>query len=92
MSHHYPGPADWLAVVRRCAPKLDRAARLVVDQLADRADKRGRVSVSVGALAASACLHIITVDAVLTVLIEAGLLERSTRGDHVLLVPKEIDR
>jgi hypothetical protein len=86
-AHHYPGPADWLAAVRRRTPRLDRAAQLVVGQLADRADTRGRVRVSVGALAASACLHILTVNAVLAVLIEAGLLERATRGDHILLVP-----
>jgi hypothetical protein len=86
--HTFPGPTDWLAAVRRCSPGLDRAAQRVVRALADRADSRGRVRASVGALAASACLHILTVNAVLAALIESGLLERATRGDHILLVPE----
>jgi hypothetical protein len=87
-AHHYPGPAEWLAAVRRCTPRLDRAAQLVVGQLADRANKRGHVRVSVRDLAASACLHIITVNAVLAALIELGLLEWDPNGDHALLVPE----
>jgi hypothetical protein len=87
-AHTYPGPADWLAAVRLWSPALDRAAQLVVGQLADRADKRGRVQVSVGALAASACLHILTVNAVMAELTENGLIDRTTRGHHVLFVPE----
>ena len=46
--------AAWTARVAR--EPLSRAARLLVAQLADRADRRGRVNVPLAAVAACACL------------------------------------
>ena len=55
--------AEWQQLVRR--QPLDRAARTVAGQLADRAGRDGRVCVTVAELAAACCLPVtVTADAV----------------------------
>ena len=69
--------ADWAAAVTR--QPLTTAARLVAGQLADRADRHGRVRTTVGDLAACTCLPVTAVADALADLASRQLVARDGR-------------